>query len=75
MEKKMKRWEAFNEMADEPETLRSYALGIFAHSLLEAAGVNVESIVMNDLEEVYQQIENYLNEEVEVSSMQENVNV
>lgn len=60
----MKRWEAINEIAEKPESLRSQALGIFAHSLLLAAGVDTESIVLNDLEETYQQIENWLNEAV-----------
>lgn len=60
----MKRWEAINEIQEKPESLRAQALGIFAYSLLESMGVNTESVVFDNIEEVYEKIENYLNEPV-----------
>lgn len=79
----MKRWEAFNEISEKPESFRSQALGIFAYSIIESAGVDTENITFENLEEVYNKIESWLNEPVEtvqtleeyVENMPMNVNI
>ena len=71
---KMKRWEAINECVEDPKTLKGHALGIFAEVILQAAGVDTEAIVLQDLEPTFERIESYLNEEVDQSYIDKYVN-